>query len=166
MPGVLNRTTTLESASLGQRQGPQFSSQIRTLSSIASCLHCPGKASTMAAAQYMQQLSQVRSFVFSHWSSNDGNYNNAQADSMEVILASNTELTAHFDSCAAVIDVDIVSEGNTLGGDISQEVGNVHYAWRLNGTSISEDSLIYNPVNGDYELTVRFDSCTSSEIFY
>ena len=105
-------------------------------------------------------------FVFSHWSSNDGNYNNAQADSIEVILASNTELTAHFDSCAAVIDVAILSEGNTLRGDISEPVSDVHYAWRLNGTLISEDSLLYNPANGDYELTVRFDSCEiGSEVF-
>ena len=105
-------------------------------------------------------------FVFSHWSSNEDDYNNAQEDSIEVTLASNTELVAHFDSCAAVIDVDIVSEGNTLRGDISQEVGNVHYAWRLNGTLISEDSLLYNPVNGDYELAVSFDSCEiGSKIF-
>jgi hypothetical protein len=105
-------------------------------------------------------------FVFSHWSSNDGNYNNAQEDSIEVTLASNTELVAHFDSCAAVIDVDIVSEDNTLRGDISEEVSDVHYAWSLNGTLISENSLLYNPISGDYELTVRFDSCEiASEIF-
>ena len=105
-------------------------------------------------------------FVFSHWSSNDGNYNNSNNDSIEVDLTKNTELVAHFDSCAAVIDVDIINEGNTLRGDISEQVGDVDYAWRLNGRLVSEDSLLYNPVNGDYELTVRFDSCEiSSEVF-
>jgi hypothetical protein len=101
-------------------------------------------------------------FVFSHWSSNDQDYNNAQDDSIEVILASNTELVANFDSCAAVIDVDIVAEGNVLRSEISENVSDVVYNWTLNGITISEDSVIFNPSNGNYGLTVRFDSCEIS----
>lgn len=105
-------------------------------------------------------------YVFSHWTSNDGNYNNEGDDSLEILLNTNTELVANFDTCSAVIDVDIVAEGNVLRSEISEDVSGVVYNWTLNGITVSEDSVIFNPSNGNYGLTVRFDSCEiATEIF-
>ncbi|HCP40466.1 MAG TPA: hypothetical protein DIT65_01620 [Cryomorphaceae bacterium] len=105
-------------------------------------------------------------YVFSHWTSNNGNYQNEEEDSIQVLMNINTELTANFDSCSAVIDVDIVADGNLLRSEISEEVSGVFYNWSLDGTNISEDSVLYNPTNGNYTLTVRFDSCEiATEIF-
>jgi hypothetical protein len=105
-------------------------------------------------------------YIFSHWTSNDGNYNNEGDDSLEILLNTNTELVANFDTCSAVIDVDIVADGNVLRSEISENVSGVIYNWTLNGITVSEDSVLFNPTNGNYGLTVRFDSCEiATEIF-
>ena len=105
-------------------------------------------------------------FIFSHWYSNATDYNNALQDSINVVLAANTTLVAHFQLCADVISASIIESGNELHPDISEDVKIYAYEWRLNGSLVSEDSVLYNPVDGDYTLTVRFDSCEiSSEVF-
>ena len=84
-------------------------------------------------------------YVFSHWTSNNGNYQNEEDDSIQVVMSTNTELVANFDTCSAVIDVDIVADGNVLRSEISEDVSGVVYNWTLNGITISEDSVLFNP---------------------
>ncbi|MGA0303608.1 MAG: CotH kinase family protein, partial [Schleiferiaceae bacterium] len=105
-------------------------------------------------------------YLFSHWTSDDGNYQNAQDATIQVALSDNTALTAHFQPCEAVISASILEAGNQLHPQVSEEVNIYAYEWRLNGALVSEDSVLYNPVDGDYTLVVRFDSCEiSSEAF-
>jgi len=105
-------------------------------------------------------------FTFSHWYSTAPAYNNLNIDSIEIALASNTTLIAHFDTCKNVIDVDILPENKNLRASISDDLSGVSYEWFLNGTVVSSDSIIYNPIDGNYQLTIRFDSCEiESEVF-
>ena len=105
-------------------------------------------------------------YLFSHWTSDDTNYQNAQDATLQVALSDNTALTAHFQPCEAVISASILEAGNQLHPQVSEEVNIYAYEWRLNGALVSEDSVLYNPVDGDYTLVVRFDSCEiSSEAF-
>jgi hypothetical protein len=55
--------------------------------------------------------------------------------------------------------VDVLAQNNRLIPSISEELSTVTYSWELNGNVISTDSLIYNPIDGNYKLTIRFDSC-------
>jgi len=105
-------------------------------------------------------------YLFSHWTSDDTNYQNAQDATLQVALSDNTTLTAYFLPCEAVISASIKEAGNQLHPQVSEEVNIYAYEWRLNGALVSEDSVLYNPVDGDYTLTIRFDSCEiSSEAF-
>jgi len=105
-------------------------------------------------------------YLFSHWTSDDTNYQNAQDATIQVALSDNTSLTAHFQPCDEVISATIVEADNQLHPQVSEEVNIYAYEWRLNGALVSEDSVLYNPVDGDYTLVVRFDSCEiSSEAF-
>jgi len=105
-------------------------------------------------------------YLFSHWTSDDTNYQNAQDATLQVALSDNTALTAHFQPCEAVISASILEAGNQLHPQVSEVVNIYAYEWRLNGALVSEDSVLYNPVDGDYTLMVRFDSCEiSSEAF-
>jgi len=101
-------------------------------------------------------------YLFSHWTSDDTNYQNAQDATIQVALSDNTTLTAHFQPCEAVISASILESGNQLRPQVSEEVEIYAYEWRLNGALVSEDSVLYNPVDGDYTLMVRFDSCQIS----
>ena len=105
-------------------------------------------------------------YLFSHWTSDDTNYQNAQDATIQVALSDNTTLTAHFQPCEEMISATILEAGNQLHPQVSEEVEIYAYEWRLNGALVSEDSVLYNPVDGDYTLVVRFDSCEiSSEAF-
>ena len=105
-------------------------------------------------------------YLFSHWTSDDTNYQNAQDATIQVALSNNTTLTAHFQPCEDVISATILEAGNRLYPQVSEEVDIYAYEWRLNGVLVSEDSVLYNPVDGDYTLILRFDSCEiSSETF-
>ena len=105
-------------------------------------------------------------FIFSHWYSTAQTYNNVDTDSIEIALASNTTLIAHFDTCKNVINVAIDSENKNLSASISEHVSGVSYRWLFNGTDVSSDSIIYNPLDGRYQLIIRFDSCEiESEVF-
>ena len=105
-------------------------------------------------------------FIFSHWYSTAPAYNNLNIDSIEIALASNTTLIAHFDTCKNVIDVDILPVNKNLRASISDDLSGVSYEWFLNGTIVSSDSIIYNPIDGNYQLAIRFDSCEiESEVF-
>jgi hypothetical protein len=53
----------------------------------------------------------------------------------------------------------VIAQNNRLIPSISEELSTVTYSWELNGNVISTDSLIYNPIDGNYKLTIRFDSC-------
>ena len=55
--------------------------------------------------------------------------------------------------------MDVLAQNNRLIPSISEELSTVTYSWELNGNVISTDSLIYNPIDGNYKLTIRFDSC-------
>ena len=105
-------------------------------------------------------------YLFSHWTSDDTNYQNAQDATIQVALSNNTTLTAHFQPCEEVISATILEAGNRLYPQVSEEVDIYAFEWRLNGVLVSEDSVLYNPVDGDYTLILRFDSCEiSSETF-
>ena len=105
-------------------------------------------------------------YLFSHWTSDDINYQNAQDATIQVALSNNTTLTAHFQPCEEVISATILEAGNRLYPQVSEEVDIYAFEWRLNGVLVSEDSVLYNPVDGDYTLILRFDSCEiSSETF-
>ena len=53
-----------------------------------------------------------------------------------------------------------------LKAAVSIAVTNPSYEWLYNGIPVSTDSVIYNPLDGNYQLTVRFDSCEiQSEAF-
>ncbi|HCD48274.1 MAG TPA: hypothetical protein DEQ46_06555, partial [Cryomorphaceae bacterium] len=98
-------------------------------------------------------------FIFSHWYSNATDYNNALQDSINVVLAANTTLVAHFDSCKNVVEGTIQQEERILKAAVSIAVTDPTYEWFYNGILVSTDSVIYNPLDGNYQLTVRFDSC-------
>ena len=105
-------------------------------------------------------------FLFSHWYSTATPYNNAVQDSIEVALSANTTLVAHFDTCKNVVDATIEQSERMLKAGVSIAVSNPSYEWLYNGTLVSTDSVIYNPLDGDYQLMVRFDSCEiQSETF-
>ena len=55
--------------------------------------------------------------------------------------------------------MDVLAQNNRLIPSISEELSTVTHSWELNGNVISTDSLIYNPIDGNYKLTIRFDSC-------
>ena len=98
-------------------------------------------------------------YLFSHWYSNSQDYNNLTQDSIEVDLSSNVFLVANFTTCENSIDVEILAENATISSFISEEITQISYEWFLNENLISTDSIIYNPINGVYQLTIRFDSC-------
>ena len=98
-------------------------------------------------------------YRFSHWYSNSQDYNNLMQDSIEVDLSSNMFLVANFNTCENSIDVEILAENTIVSSSISEEITHLSYEWFLNENPISTDSIIYNPVNGVYQLTIRFDSC-------
>ena len=53
-----------------------------------------------------------------------------------------------------------------LKAAVSIAVTDPTYEWFYNGILVSTDSVIYNPLDGNYQLTVRFDSCEiQSEAF-
>ena len=107
-----------------------------------------------------------RGFLFSHWYSTATAYNNVMQDSIEVAVAANTTLVAHFDTCKNVVDATIQLSEKMLKAAVSIAVTNPSYEWLYNGTPVSTDSVIYNPLDGNYQLTVRFDSCEiQSETF-
>ena len=107
-----------------------------------------------------------RGFLFSHWYSTATPYNNALQDSIEVALSANTTLVAHFDTCKNVVDATIEQSERMLKAGVSIAVSNPSYEWLYNGTLVSTDSVIYNPLDGDYQLMIRFDSCEiQSETF-
>ncbi len=98
-------------------------------------------------------------YLFSHWYSNEANYNNLEEDSITVSLDMNTELTAHFELCEEVVSLSIGTDEVKLFANVSQPVEVSQYNWTLNGIAVSTDSMLYNPANGQYQLTIRFDSC-------
>ena len=98
-------------------------------------------------------------YRFSHWYSNSQDYNNLMQDSIEVDLSSNVFLVANFTTCESSIDIEILAENSAVSSLISGEITHLSYEWFLNENPISTDSIIYNPVNGVYQLTIRFDSC-------
>jgi hypothetical protein len=100
-----------------------------------------------------------KGYIFSHWYSTVASFSNLTADSIQANLTINTNFVAHFDTCENVIDVDVLAQNNRLIPSISEELSTVTYSWELNGNVISTDSLIYNPIDGNYKLTIRFDSC-------
>ena len=100
--------------------------------------------------------------IFSHWYSDNNSYNNSDQDSIQVNLNSNTELIAHFERCEDMISLGILEFDKQLVGQLSEPFSAIEYTWMLNGTIVSNDSVLYNPVNGTYQLVVRFDSCEIS----
>lgn len=100
-----------------------------------------------------------KGYIFSHWYSTVASFSNLTADSIQANLTMNTNFVAHFDTCENVIDVDVLAQNNRLIPSISEELSTVTYSWELDGNIISTDSLIYNPIDGNYKLTIRFDSC-------
>jgi len=100
--------------------------------------------------------------IFSHWYSDNNSYNNSDQDSIQVNLNSNTELIAHFERCEDIISLGILEFDKQLVGQLSEPFSAIEYTWMLNGTIVSNDSVLYNPVNGTYQLVVRFDSCEIS----
>ena len=98
-------------------------------------------------------------YLFSHWHSNSQDYNNLTEDSIEVDLSSNVFLEANFTICEDSIDVEIFAENSTISSLVTNQTTDIYYEWVLNESPISTDSSIYNPVNGVYQLTIRFDSC-------
>ena len=98
-------------------------------------------------------------FLFSHWYSNATDYNDLLQDSIEVTLSANTTLIAHFDTCKNVVNATIEKSERMLKASVSVAVSNPSYEWLYNGTIVSTDSAIYNPLDGNYQLRVRFDSC-------
>jgi hypothetical protein len=98
-------------------------------------------------------------FLFSHWYSNDTDYNDLLQDSIEVTLSANTALIAHFDTCENVVSATIEKSEKMLKAAVSIAVSNPSYEWLYNGIIVSTDSAIYNPLDGNYQLKVRFDSC-------
>ena len=105
-------------------------------------------------------------FLFSHWYSNATDYNDLLQDSIEVTLSANTTLIAHFDTCKNVVNATIEKSERMLKAAVSVAVSNPSYEWLYNGIIVSTDSAIYNPLDGNYQLRVRFDSCEiQSETF-
>ena len=98
-------------------------------------------------------------YLFSHWSSSNANYSGRTEDSLEVQLSSNTSLTAHFERCEDVVNVAIASVGNRLVPSMNLEIADLTYTWLYGDAVVSNDSVLYNPIQGDYRLLVRFDSC-------
>ena len=98
-------------------------------------------------------------YLFSYWYSNSQNYNNLTQDSIEVDVSSNVFLVANFTTCENLIDVEILDENTTISSLINEEITDLSYEWFLNENPISNDSIIYNPIDGVYQLTIRFDSC-------
>lgn len=100
-----------------------------------------------------------KGYVFTHWSSNNSNYDNLEDESMSVSLTGNTEFVANFETCENAIDISIATGAQTLYAITSEELSNVSYEWTLNNVLVSSDSAIFNPYNGTYKVTVAFDSC-------
>ena len=94
-------------------------------------------------------------------------FSNLKTDSIQVNLPLNTNFVAHFDTCENVIDVDVLeAQNNRLIPSTSEELSVESYSWELNGNIISTDSLIYNPIDGNYKLTIHFDSCEIESNIY
>ncbi|MEC8458024.1 MAG: CotH kinase family protein [Bacteroidota bacterium] len=100
-----------------------------------------------------------KGYIFSHWYSTVAAFSNLKTDSIQVNLPLNTNFVAHFDTCENVIDVDVLAQNNRLIPSTSEELSIELYSWELNGNVISTDSIIYNPIDGNYTLTIQFDSC-------
>jgi hypothetical protein len=107
-----------------------------------------------------------KGYIFSHWYSTVAAFSNLTSDSIQANLSINTNFVAHFDTCENVISADVLAQNNRLIPSISEELSMVTYSWELNGNLISTDSIIYNPIDGNYKLTIRFDSCEIESDFY
>lgn len=107
-----------------------------------------------------------KGYIFSHWYSTVAAFSNLKTDSIQVNLPLNTNFVAHFDTCENVIDVDVLAQNNRLIPFTSEELSVESYSWELNGNIISTDSLIYNPIDGNYTLTIHFDSCEIESNIY
>ena len=62
--------------------------------------------------------------------------------------------------------MDVLAQNNRLIHFTSEELSVESYSWELNGNIISSDSLIYNPIDGNYTLTIHFDSCEIESNIY
>ena len=98
-------------------------------------------------------------YIFSHWDNNPLTENLTDQNSISVNLNDNYQFIANFSNCKSSILLQIIENGKLLTPLLSSEQKNISYQWYLNERPISNDSLIYNPSNGVYQLTIRFDSC-------
>ena len=78
---------------------------------------------------------------------------------MNVSLQEETLFEAHFEKCEDVIEISISYDGLSLFANTSTPIKNVKYEWTINDIVVSNDSVIYNPFNGDYTVSATFDSC-------
>ena len=78
---------------------------------------------------------------------------------MNVEINSSLGFVANFSTCEEAIDVSLIETNNQLISEITGGDDNVQYNWYANDNLISNDSIIYNPNNGVYQLKIKIGDC-------
>lgn len=98
-------------------------------------------------------------YIFSHWDNNPLTEDITDQNSITVNIDENYQFIANFSTCENSVNLEILESGKLVTAVLSNEQKNITYQWYLNERPISNDSLIYNPPNGVYQLTIGVDSC-------
>tara|TARA_B100001287_G_scaffold19152_1_gene14170 strand:+ start:1550 stop:4789 length:3240 start_codon:yes stop_codon:yes gene_type:complete len=98
-------------------------------------------------------------YIFSHWDKNNLTEDFINHNSLTVNLDGNYQFIANFVTCENAVNLQILESNNLVTPIFSNKEKNLSYQWFANERPISNDSLIYNPSNGVYQLIINFDSC-------
>ncbi len=99
-------------------------------------------------------------YTFSHWDDNAITASNPiESELLNVEINSSLGFVANFITCEESIDVSLIETNNQLIGEITGGDDDVQYSWFANDHLISNDSIIYNPNNGVYQLKIKKGNC-------
>ena len=99
-------------------------------------------------------------YTFSHWDDNTITASNPnESNLLNVEINSSLGFVANFSTCEEAIDVSLIESNNQLISVITGGDDNIQYNWYANDNLISNDSIIYNPNNGVYQLKIKIGDC-------
>ena len=99
-------------------------------------------------------------YTFSHWDDNTITASSPYvSDLLNVEINSSLGFVANFSTCEEAIDVSLIESNNQLISEITGGDDNIQYNWYANDNLISNDSIIYNPNNGVYQLKIKIGDC-------
>ena len=98
-------------------------------------------------------------YSFTHWSDSDENIISEDVNLL-ISITDYQEFKANFVKCDDVLSVSIFADDNTISSDVLSSDEQISYLWYLNGIPYSSDSILIQPVSGNYVLEVSSNGCS------